>query len=461
MRLLRCWLLLLLRPTVTFSKCANACSGHGTCGANDKCTCYAGFTLNDCSGRACLAKTAWIDKASAANTAHAAVECSNRGVCDYTLGECVCAVGFEGVACEKSKCPNGCSGKGVCMSLYDIGKYLGPDTTGDGYGPLYANWEKNNVYGCNCDWTYAGPDCSLRLCPKGDDPETTGQAYRTITITTANSGAAAMSGTFQVFFNGYSMTFNADGGQESGASCVAFVKQLNNVKTATCTQSTPDTTTKGCVYTIAFTDWGEDPMQNNLFHHDGDPPLSSFQCSTRLATTSSGTITCAVADVAGGGAGGDIVEYESCGARGICDFVTGICACATGYEGPSCSTQGSIIVNPCATPDLSVHASCASFTGSALHVKSTKAKATGGYPLFSFSSCVVLSCTGGLSAFLFPTDFDLILATASTDNLFAVRGDGRLRVYEGGLIVSAGGETIVAGGLVVTAGGATVTAGGE
>ena len=56
--------------------------------------------------------------------------------------------------------------------------------------------------------------------------------------------------------------------------------------------------------------------------------------------------------------------------------------------------------------------------------------------------------------------FDLILATASTTNVFAVRGDGRLRVYEGGLIVSAGGETIVAGGLVVTAGGATVTAGG-
>ena len=118
---------------------------------------------------------------------------------------------------------------------------------------------------------------------------------------------------------------------------------------------------------------------------------------------------------------------------GICDYTTGICACATGYEDNACSTQGSIIVNPCATPDLSVHASCASFTGSALHVKSTKAKAT---------------------------DFDLILATASTTNLFAVRGDGRLRVYEGGLIVTAGGQTVVAGGLIVTAGGATVTAGG-
>jgi hypothetical protein len=179
------------------------------------------------------------------------------------------------------------------------------------------------------------------------------------------------------------------------------MKQLNNVKTVTCTQSSLDSTTKGCIYTIAFTDWGDDPMQNNLFTHDGDPPLAAFSCSSKLATASSGTPSCVVADVAGGGAGGNIVEYQTCSARGICDFATGVCACATGYEDAACSTQGSIIVNPCVTPDLSVHASCASFTGSALHVRSTKAKAT---------------------------DFDLILGSASTTNLFAVRGDGRLRV---------------------------------
>jgi len=179
------------------------------------------------------------------------------------------------------------------------------------------------------------------------------------------------------------------------------MKQLNNVKTVTCTQSSLDSTTKGCIYTIAFTDWGDDPMQNNLFTHDGDPPLAAFSCNSKLATSSSGTPSCVVADVAGGGAGGNIVEYQTCSARGICDFATGVCACATGYEDAACSTQGSIIVNPCLTPDLSVHASCASFTGSALHVRSTKAKAT---------------------------DFDLILGSASTTNLFAVRGDGRLRV---------------------------------
>jgi hypothetical protein len=394
-------LLLLSQPTPIHSRCANSCSGHGTCGASDKCTCFTGFTLQDCSGRTCQSKSAWIDKATAANTAHAVTECSNRGVCNYVSGECTCADGFEGMACEKSKCPNGCGNNGVCMSLYDMGRYLGSDTTGDGYGPLYTNWEKNNVYGCNCDWTYSGPDCSVRLCPKGDDPETTSQAYRSIRITTANSASAAMSGTFQVFFLGYSLTFNADGSAESSASCVLFMKQLNNVQTVTCTQSSLSGSTKGCIYTIVFTDWGDSPMQNNLFTHDGDPPLSDFTCSTTLATASSGTISCTIADVAGGGAGGDIVEYETCSGRGICDYATGICACATGYEDNACSTQGSIIVNPCSTPDLSVHASCASFTGSALHVKSTKAKAT---------------------------DFDLILASASTTNLFAVRGDGRLRV---------------------------------
>ena len=40
--------------------CPNGCSGHGSCGANDKCTCYnridgvtAAWTYADCSGRTC------------------------------------------------------------------------------------------------------------------------------------------------------------------------------------------------------------------------------------------------------------------------------------------------------------------------------------------------------------------------------------------------------------------------
>jgi hypothetical protein len=85
------------------------------------------------------------------------------------------------------------------------------------------------------------------MCPKGDDPEIINAGARKITITTANSASEAMSGTFKLTFQGFETTFNADGTAESGASCITFVQALGNVQTATCTQSTPDTNTKGCV----------------------------------------------------------------------------------------------------------------------------------------------------------------------------------------------------------------------
>ena len=31
------------------------------------------------------------------------------------------------------------------------------------------------IYGCACDEGYTGHDCSIRLCPTGDDPMTSGQ----------------------------------------------------------------------------------------------------------------------------------------------------------------------------------------------------------------------------------------------------------------------------------------------
>ena len=33
-------------------------------------------------------------------------------------------------------------------------------------------WDSGKVFGCNCDEGFFGPDCSLRHCPRGDDPFT-------------------------------------------------------------------------------------------------------------------------------------------------------------------------------------------------------------------------------------------------------------------------------------------------
>lgn len=44
---------------VSQALCPNGCSGHGSCGANDKCECYVNslndpaWTYPDCSGRTC------------------------------------------------------------------------------------------------------------------------------------------------------------------------------------------------------------------------------------------------------------------------------------------------------------------------------------------------------------------------------------------------------------------------
>ena len=161
------------------------------------------------------------------------------------------------------------------------------------------------------------------------------------------------------------------------ASCKVFMEALGNVKTVTCTQSSLDGTTKGCVYNIAFTEWPVLPMQNNIFDHEGNPPLSSFGCSTAAATASSGTITCALADVNTA----DVPEYLPCSRRGTCAISTGVCTCATGFSGKACDVIGAGSATTCDSPDLLLHGTCSSIASTAvLKVKTTKTKV--GYLVF-------------------------------------------------------------------------------
>ena len=53
----------------------------------------------------CPNGTAWTDYAVGVDNAHNPAVCSNRGVCDYSSGKCMCEEGFEGLACQRSTCP--------------------------------------------------------------------------------------------------------------------------------------------------------------------------------------------------------------------------------------------------------------------------------------------------------------------------------------------------------------------
>lgn len=147
--------------------CPNGCSGHGSCGENDKCTCYArpngdpAWTAHDCSDRTCPKGISWVGPITGANGGHPEVECSNKGICNRKTGECVCVANYGGMACERTVCPNNCSGHGICMTQSALAA---------AYIKTYTvPWDAQKHMGCKCDDGYRGADCSEKECPSGKD----------------------------------------------------------------------------------------------------------------------------------------------------------------------------------------------------------------------------------------------------------------------------------------------------
>ena len=59
------------------AKCGENCNKNGVCNQYGVCECFKGYTGPACKERTCPTGTAWVDAASAIDTAHAQVECSN------------------------------------------------------------------------------------------------------------------------------------------------------------------------------------------------------------------------------------------------------------------------------------------------------------------------------------------------------------------------------------------------
>jgi hypothetical protein len=160
------------------------CSGHGVCQAMT-CICSNGWTSGDCSIRTCPNGPSWFGYPTADQLAHdfsRPVECSAKGMCDRSKGECACFAPFKGGSCEHLDCPGEpkCSGHGECLTMSQLA--LKSTVNGDASDYTYGmdphntrTWDGQAVYGCNCDVGWEGHDCSLRSCPKGDDPLTYGQ----------------------------------------------------------------------------------------------------------------------------------------------------------------------------------------------------------------------------------------------------------------------------------------------
>jgi len=161
--------------SLCFAHCPNSCSGHGKCSANDLCVCHQNWQGADCSERICPYELAFVDTPSRDNTAHYYAECSNKGLCDRKTGECKCFDGYEGKGCQRTSCPNECSGHGTCEFIDELANLSEDRRVGGQDGLSYGasnNWEWQKIRGCKCDYGFEGADCSARLCAAGDDPLT-------------------------------------------------------------------------------------------------------------------------------------------------------------------------------------------------------------------------------------------------------------------------------------------------
>ena len=195
---------LAVQMTLSFAECPNACSGHGSCGLFDSCSCYTNWMGGDCGERVCPFARAFSDTpkgdldgsdtidvgkiiigsemyplgteeefpipkdalgSTFTQTAHDYYECANAGICDRESGQCECFEGYEGSSCQRTVCPENamgvCSGHGKCWSVAQMQE----DDL------MYQLWDSDKLYGCHCDAGYHGSDCLHRYCPMDVDPK--------------------------------------------------------------------------------------------------------------------------------------------------------------------------------------------------------------------------------------------------------------------------------------------------
>jgi len=376
--------------------CDNQCSGHGYCSTDDVCKCYDNWGMGlsydsgDCSERICPFEISWVDSPNAQGRFHKYLECAGRGICDRSAGECACFDGYEGKGCQRSTCPNDCSGHGTCEYIEDISystswaEYSGSSIQEASKSFAFRNWDNHKTRGCVCDATYGDVDCSKRVCPYGTDVLDVSdnlllaQNYHKQSITfwapanTADNRPGSKSvndgRTFALTFKSkLNETFTtlpivmdwvdspslSDMEHDIQLALLSLPNRVIDGVTAVCAQTLFSAATAltgsldtlkddKMVCTITFTGNAVQGRQNLLTveayecHHGCTPKLSGLFLETIVAAV--GSRASGIKEI-------QTSDYNSfeCGRRGKCDYSTGLCQCFLGYTGDNCNTLTTLV----------------------------------------------------------------------------------------------------------------------
>lgn len=246
---------------------------------------------------------------------HVYMECSNKGLCDRTTGECSCFDGYEGSACQRTVCPNSCSGHGVCRTIRDMAASLSNKAN-----YTYNLWDGDKIQGCVCDPGYQGYDCSERQCPRGDDPLEGAATPNVVSFVIADTDGADTG--FFTFVDQFgdkwkTTTLTIENDSDDDGIAAALLALPNKAIPTVTVSASVATNTKTVLITMT-----------------GNPGAthSDFELIT-VTGDMSATITTSVT--------GGKTKAE-CSSRGLCDYETGVCSCFRGYRGEACASQSSL-----------------------------------------------------------------------------------------------------------------------
>lgn len=295
---------------------------------------------------------------------HTYTECSSQGVCDRLTGTCTCFDGFTGLGCRRTVCPNDCSGHGVCSRNVDANSdYQVSEAPNNFFETQF--WDKEKTMRCTCDRGYEGADCSLRICPHGDDVLTTCSAdsnYDVQVITFEDVGGQLEASlqdsdidvnvplyytlTFEDHFGGQYKTrpisLNNVDNQNANDAQKALESLPNSAIPSVQISSAEDLSNTGLiVLSVSFTDAATTGLQNLL---TADIVASTETCPfggqtpyTQNPSAYDG-VTVSV-DHLPLTEGSFYEENVPCGNRGICDSSVGKCECFEGHTGEACEIQ--------------------------------------------------------------------------------------------------------------------------
>ncbi|CEG50350.1 Epidermal growth factor-like domain [Plasmopara halstedii] len=263
---------------------------------------------------------------------------------------------------------------------------------------------------CKCQWGYTSSDCSKKMCPHGTNPTLSHQEDKKIRLRISTNGdATIIGGALSITFQAHTIEMELPLDYMTSDMCSNNFRRFQNLGELTCELVSLNTPTLA-IFDITIHTFPTFPIMNNLFHHDGNPPVSEFWCDASNAQliSSSGSIQCTFESMNEI----NVKSYEECSGHGDCNFDSGLCVCHEGFYGDHCGNQKDdedVLIAPAVGP-------------------------------FFKGNVLLLSATREMSA-----DFHLMRANVGGQALFTMngRGDttwhhGSLNLRQGGLFMSGG-----------------------